>query len=384
MARFLFVVPPLTGHVNPTIALAQLLAARGHRVAWTGHANAIASLLPPGAELLALDESDVVAQQPAIRARLESARGLLAFKQLWEDFFIPLARGMLAGVDKAVETFRPDVLLVDQQALAGALVARRRGLRWATLATTSATLADSLEALPKVKEWIDDRLESLQVGVGLPPVSDPDLSPRLVIVFSSELLAGAGRFPPQSRFVGPALEGRPEPTPFPWERLTPGARLLVSLGTVNAARGAPLYRVLAESLAEEPIQVILVAPPEVAGPMPENFLVRERVPQLALLERVTAVLCHGGHNTVCETLAQGLPLLVMPIRDDQPIIAQQVVACGAGLRLRFGRTSAVELREAIQRILSDVGFREAARRIQASFRAAGGAPAAADAVEALA
>jgi MGT family glycosyltransferase len=283
-----------------------------------------------------------------------------------------------------VEAFRPDVLLVDQQALAGALVARRRGLRWATLATTSATLADSLEGLPKVKEWIDGRLEGLQVEAGLPPVADPDLSPRLVIVFSSELLAGLDRFPAQTRFVGPALEGRPEPTPFPWERLAPGPRLLVSLGTVNAARGGPLYRVLAEGLAKEPLQVILVAPPEVAGQMPENFIVRERVPQLALLAHVAAVLCHGGHNTVCETLAQGLPLLVMPIRDDQPIIAQQVVACGAGLRLRFGRTSAIELREAVHRILSEATFREGALRVQASFRAAGGAPAAADAVEALA
>jgi UDP:flavonoid glycosyltransferase YjiC (YdhE family) len=74
----------------------------------------------------------------------------------------------------------------------------------------------------------------------------------------------------------------------------------------------------------------------------------------------------------------------MPIRDDQPVIAQQVVECGAGLRLRFGRTSASELREAVRRILSETGFREAALRVQASFRAAGGAAAAADAIEALA
>ncbi len=384
MARFLFVVPPLTGHVNPTIAVAQALAARGHRVAWTGHASAIASLLPPGAELLALDDHAVVSQQAEIRARLERARGLLAFKQLWEDFFLPLARAMLAGVDEAVDAFRPDVLLVDQQALAGALVARRRGLRWATLATTSARLADSLEGLPKVKGWIDDQLRAVEVEAGLAPVPDPDLSPRLVLVFSSELLAGVGRFPPQTRFVGPSLEGRPEPTPFPWERLAPGPRLLVSLGTVNAARGGPLYRVLAEGLAGEPLQVILVAPPELAGPLPDNFLVQQRVPQLALLAKVAAVLCHGGHNTVCEALAQGLPLLVMPIRDDQPVIAQQVVECGAGLRLRFGRTSAAELRDAVRRILSEASFREAALRVQASFRAAGGASAAADAIEALA
>jgi MGT family glycosyltransferase len=235
-----------------------------------------------------------------------------------------------------------------------------------------------------VWEWLDERLAALQREAGLDPIADPDLSPRLVLVFSSELLAGAGRFPPQTRFVGPSLDGRPESTPFPWEWLAVGPRLLVSLGTVNAARGGPLYRVLGEALAGEPLQVILVAPPEVCGAMPGNFLVLPRVPQLALLPHVQAVLCHGGHNTVCEALAQGLPLLAMPIRDDQPVIAQQVVECGAGLRLRFGRTSAVELREAVQRVLSEDGFRAAAARIRKSFDAAGGTSAAADAVEALA
>jgi MGT family glycosyltransferase len=384
VARFLFVVPPFTGHVNPTVPVALALERRGHRVAWTGHASAIGGLLPPGAELLPLDEGDVAAREAKARAFSDGARGLLAFKQLWEELFLPLARGMLPGVERSVEQFGPDVLLSDQQALAGALVARRRGLPWATLATTSARIKDSLEGLPKVRSWIEERLAALEVEAGLEPVPDPDLSPRLVLLFSSELLAGAGRFPPQTRFVGPALEGRPEPTPFPWERLAARPRLLVSLGTLNASRGGPLYRVLGDALADEDLQVILVAPLEAVGSVPDNFLVRERVPQLALLPRVQAVLCHGGHNTVCEALAEGLPLLVMPIRDDQPVIAQQVVDCGAGLRLRFGRTSATELREAVRRVSREAGFRAAAVRIQESFRAAGGATAAADAIEALA
>jgi MGT family glycosyltransferase len=382
VARFLFVVPPLTGHINPTVSVAQALTARGHRVAWSGHASALAHLLPPGAELLPIDEGDLPAG--SLLSHAGGARGLLAFKQLWEEFLIPLARGTLAGVEGAVEAFRPDLLLVDQQALAGALVARRRGLRWVTLATTSARLADSLAGLPKIQGWIDQRLAALEREAGLSPMPDPDLSPLRVLVFSSELLAGAGRFPPQTRFVGPALEQRPEPTAFPWERLAPGQRLLVTLGTVNAARGVPLYRLLGEALADEPVQVILVAPPELVGPLPNNFLLQPRVPQLALLSQVSAVLCHGGHNTVCEALAHGLPLLAMPIRDDQPVIAQQVVECGAGLRLRFGRTGPVELREAVRRVLSEVSFREAAARVQESFRAAGGAKAAADAIEALA
>ncbi|MYW45964.1 glycosyltransferase, partial [Streptomyces sp. SID161] len=34
MSGFLFVVPPLTGHINPAVGVAARLAAYGHRVAW--------------------------------------------------------------------------------------------------------------------------------------------------------------------------------------------------------------------------------------------------------------------------------------------------------------------------------------------------------------
>ncbi|WP_338067418.1 glycosyltransferase, partial [Crossiella equi] len=86
---------------------------------------------------------------------------------------------------------------------------------------------------------------------------------------------------------------------------------------------------------------------------------------------------------VCESLAQGLPLVVAPIRDDQPIIANQVVEAGAGRRVRFGRVGPAELRESILDVLGFPGYRAAAERIRASFADAGGTAAAADRVEAL-
>jgi MGT family glycosyltransferase len=383
MKRYLFVVPPLTGHVNPTVSLGQSLKVRGHTVAWVGHAGAVRKLLPPDAQLFALDEAPIEEHYASVRSRAEAARGLAAFKQLWEDFFVPLARWMRPGVEAAVDEFKPDLLIVDQQALAGSLVARRRNLPWITTATTSARLADSLADLPKVKAWVEAQWVGLEREADLEPRPEPDLSPMRVIVFSSEALAGPGRFPPQTRFVGPALEGRADATPFPFDALASGTHLLVSLGTVNAERGALFYRVLREALAEEPLQAIVVASPELLEPAPKNFLVRQRIPQLAVLPHVQAVLCHGGHNTVCESLAHGLPLVVMPIRDDQPVIAEQVVHAGVGLRLRFGRTRPDELRDAVRRVLKEPAFREAAAGIQKSFKDAGGTRAATDIVEAV-
>ncbi len=115
-----------------------------------------------------------------------------------------------------------------------------------------------------------------------------------------------------------------------------------------------------------------------------NVIVRAFVPQLALLSHVDAVVCHGGHNTTCEALAHGLPLVIAPIKDDQPIVADQVVAAGAGVRVKFGRVQAAELRAAVERILAEPTFRTAAERVRASFAAAGGAAAAAAHLEALA
>ena len=191
--------------------------------------------------------------------------------------------------------------------------------------------------------------------------------------------------PGRVSFVGPATTQRPDPTPFPWEHLDgDDPAVLVSLGTVNAEAGERFFRAAIEALAERPVRGVVVAPPDAVGAVPSNVVVQRRVPQLALLPHLSAVVTHGGHNTVCEALAHGLPLVVAPIRDDQPVIAAQVVAAGAGVRVRFGRPSPAVLGEAVDRVLHDPQLRAGAEVIATSFAMAGGAPAAAAELEALA
>ena len=52
MARFLFVVPPLVGHVNPTNSVGRELERAGHEVAWVGHPGTVRKRLPEGARLI--------------------------------------------------------------------------------------------------------------------------------------------------------------------------------------------------------------------------------------------------------------------------------------------------------------------------------------------
>lgn len=148
-------------------------------------------------------------------------------------------------------------------------------------------------------------------------------------------------------------------------------------------RGERFYRVVMEAVRDRPVQVIMVAPESLRSEAPDNVLIESYVPQLALLPHLDAVVCHGGHNTVCETLQQGLPLVVSPIRDDQPIVTEQVVDSGTGVRVRFGRVGPRALWEAIEAVLTDPSFKAAARAIRGSFATAGGARRAADLLEAL-
>jgi MGT family glycosyltransferase len=391
MSRFLFVVPPLAGHINPTIAVGAELVSRDHDVAWAGHRSVLALLLPQGAEVLATDRAITTADLDAIAARGHGLRGAEAFRFLWKDFIIPLAEATLPEVEAAVERFDPDVMIVDQQAIAGAVVARRHGLRWATSATTSSELADPFATFPMFGTWIADELRAFQHRVGVPAAQaghgDLRFSEQLVLAFSTAELVGAGPFPPEWSFVGPAIGMRQLWAEFPWSWLDPERhQVLITLGTVNAASGTRFLTAAVEAAArlEDRLQAIVVAPDGMLDTTAPNVLVRSRVPQLELLPQLDAVVCHGGHNTVCEALAHGIPLVVAPIRDDQPIIAQQVVDAGAGIRLKYGRATSVEIADSLVAVLETDSYRQAALRIQASFRAAGGASAAADRLESLA
>jgi MGT family glycosyltransferase len=396
VSRVLITVPPLTGHVNPTVSLGAELSARGHEVAWTGLPGVVDELLPSGARFLPvvgeLDQSTLDDMQE----RGTGLRGAVALKFLWEGFLIPYAQSTAAALSAVVEGFAPNAMIVDQQDVAGAVVARLTGVPWATSATTSAELADPLAALPKVDEWVRDQLIALQLNHGLSPaqaeLGDLRFSDQLVIAFTTEALVGtvSGRAAASRsaiQFVGPSIAGREDSTPFPWEWLhAPGsAAVLVSLGTVNASIGSRFFATVVEALRGSSVRAVVVAPPELvpSAAAADNVLVLPRVPQLAVLDLMDAVVSHAGHNTVCESLARGLPLVLAPIRDDQPIVADQVVRAGAGLRVKFGRVGPDELAGAIDRVLTEPSFREAAASIRASFVQAGGAKSAADAVEEL-
>jgi MGT family glycosyltransferase len=391
MSRFLFVVPPLVGHVNPVVTVSTELSSRGHEVAWAGHPSVLASLVPRDARVFSTDGSFSADVLREIATRSQGLRGAEAFRFLWKDLLIPLGEAMLPEVELAVEHFSPDVLIADQQAIAGAVVARQNRLLWATSATTSSELVDSFTVFPMFGAWLTNELRTFQhrVGVSAEDAAQGDLrfSDQLVLAFSSKELIGSGPFPLEWLFVGPAMKKREHAPQFPWSWLDPHRRhVLLTLGTINAASGRQFFEtaIAAAERLEDRLQMIVVAPDGMLHPKSSNVLVLPMVPQLELLPQMDAVICHAGHNTVCETLAHGIPLIVAPIRDDQPIIAQQVVDAGAGIRLKYSRVKSEEIAEALLSVFETASYRQSAERIQTAFRGAGGASVAADGLEKLA
>lgn len=378
MSRFLIVVPPFTGHINPVIGVAEELRDRGHEVSWAGDEAVLVRALPGPWPVHACES-------PVMEPRPPHLRGYAAMKHLWDDVLLPLAETMVPGVRQAVRHVRPDVVLADQQALAGALVAERAGLPCATSASTSAELTDPLAAMPRVRDWLAGRLGELRQRHGSPD-ADGDLrfSPHLVLAFTSPALAGdVGA---AVRFVGPVPRPLAPGDGFPWDRLDVGRRMvLVTMGTVNADVTDGFLRECVAALGARPgLQGVVADPGDHLGDLDGDFVRLPWLPVPELLPYAAAVVCHGGHNTVCESLASGVPLVVAPIRDDQPIIAEQVATTGAGVRLRFTHSRAEQIGHALDQVVGDRRFAAAADLIRKSFATAGGAPAAANALEDLA
>lgn len=372
------VMPPLAGHINPALAVAGQLQARGHDVAWALHGVLAANRLPADARVFSLP-ADVNLD---LSENSREVRGLESVRFFYEDFCLPLARGSLAPLEKIARDYQPDLIFCDHQMLAGAYVARKLGIPWLTSVTTTASI---LKMSSLLDDWMAQKFSELNASYPLPElIARPDFSPYGVIVFSSPQLVGDKfeRVAANYHFVGPAYGQRVDCDNFPWHRLDANKRkILISLGTVSRDRTTRFYEVMMAALADLDIQVVMVAPEALVPQAPKNFIVQSRVPQLQLLPYMDAVICHAGHNTVCETLAQGLPLIVAPIRDDQPVVARQVVDAGAGLFMRFGKVTAATARATVEQLLSDSELKRNAMLLAESFSTLGGAERAAMIIE---
>lgn len=378
MSRFLFVVPPLSGHVNPTLSLGTALLLSGHEVAWLSVDVNLESIIPLGGKFFyayhkELDASKHEAYQNQISSK--NVAGIESVKFLYEDVLIPLNRYMYEHINACVSSFKPDVIINDQQLFSGAIVAKQRQLKYATSVTAPAAIKMQQD-LPGVSGWEANQIIALQYEFGLMQETSIACSEDLTLVYTSQEFFGEMELDRNYKFIGLSTLNRPTKFDFNWERfhtMPHKYKILVSIGTTfDHSFKRDFFSKVIEAFRDEDLGVVVVSDPSLFEEWPSNFIVSKKIPQLDLLPFFDAVICHGGHNTVCETLNNGIPLIVVPIAYDQSYVAGRVVATGAGLRLNYRRFKAHHLLSSLQSVLYEPSYRLAAQKLRYSFEQAGG------------
>jgi UDP:flavonoid glycosyltransferase YjiC (YdhE family) len=203
-------------------------------------------------------------------------------------------------------------------------------------------------------------------------------------------------------YIGPVLWQRPDErlpdwfadlsTTKPVIWLYPGNPQYVrGLGTAFDSR--VVTRACIKALKDEPVQVVLSTGhhplPKKALPLPSNFRHVSFVPGLAMAERSDLMIHHGGYGSCQTGLFTGTPVLVIPTYSERESNARRIAAVGAGdfvlptadVSGRKKHLEVAEVRDKVNRILSDSSFKENAKRISERLRSYGGASYAASLIE---
>jgi MGT family glycosyltransferase len=180
--------------------------------------------------------------------------------------------------------------------------------------------------------------------------------------------------PSTFHYGGPLLhpEGR-EPLAFPWEKLDGRPLIYASMGTLQNGLGWT-FRTILEACAGLDAQLALslggsVLSSAELGEIPANAIVVPYAPQTQVLERAALCITHAGLNTALESLANGVPMVAIPVTNDQPGVAARIRYTQTGEVVPLDQLTAESLRAAVTKVLSNSSYRERAQTLQKAIAA---------------
>jgi zeaxanthin glucosyltransferase len=409
--HFGIITPPVPGHIHPFAALGRELISRGHRVTCFQVADLELKIGSEGLEFHRIGARDF--PPGSLKASLDALGRLAGLAAL--RFTIRAVAETTAmecrELPDAVRAARVDALLVDQMEPAGGAVAERLGLPFVTVCNALLINRDPI-APPPFTPWgytdawwarfrnrigyaVSDRLTK--------PIADAVAGfrrewklPELTVADDSfsrlaqicqvprEFDFPRAALPAAFHYVGPLRGNAPRPIEFPWDRLDGRPLVYASLGTLQNSR-EPLFRTFAEACRGLDVQLVIshgggLTADEAKG-LPGDPLVVSYAPQLDLLARAALTITHAGLNTVLDSMANGVPVVAVPITYEQPAIARRVEWAGGGRAIPLNRLTAERLRDAATAVLEEPSYRAAASRLAEATRKAGGTRRAADVIE---
>jgi len=170
---------------------------------------------------------------------------------------------------------------------------------------------------------------------------------------------------------------------FPWEWLDGRPLIYASMGTLQNSL-KHVFKMMIEAAQDLPMQMVVSkGGSKIAfnSLLPDNVLLVERAPQLRLLEKASLAITHAGLNTVLECLSHGVPMLCIPVTNDQPGVAKRVEWLGAGRVIPLSRITKKLLQAQLFLMLNDAKFRQKAVKYQQDLSQIKGIEAAADIIE---
>ncbi|MEV6768410.1 nucleotide disphospho-sugar-binding domain-containing protein [Nocardia sp. NPDC051030] len=195
--------------------------------------------------------------------------------------------------------------------------------------------------------------ELARVGVGL-PAEDPGPTVRLVATLPA-LEVPRPDWPENAHLIGPLLW---EPTDHVLE-LPPGDEPLVMVAPSTAHTGVTgMVDLVLQALDGAGVRVAVSTLDTVPTDLPP-WATAGLGRQDELLRHASVVIGGGGHGLLAKSLLAGVPVVTIPGGGDQWELANRAVRQGSSLLIRPLTPESV--REAVQRILVDPAFTEAAR-----------------------
>lgn len=372
--RVLFCVIPEKGHVNPYIGPAQALADAGAEVILHAPADISDQLAAAG---LTERGSFVGPRTPPTHAHRGEAFAERVRDREWlrawiKTLLVDAAEEAVEPLREVLRRTRPDVVAIDPMVYAAAIACELEGVPWAAISNSlNPALPDEPEVLDsdllRTVRWLAPARDALfaRFGLSMKFRGCDLLSPRLTIAFTTEALVGAV---PGVELVGPSLprRARGDEVAFPWERLDRDRPLVYASFGSQIYWQPALFRELVDAVADRPVQLVASVSDLSIGPLPSNVLFVPYTPQLALLERASVFITHGGANSVMEAIARGVPLLVAPLCNDQ--FHQRFFVERAGIGRTFDGSWA-----SIEALIADGPERRRMREVSASYAQRDGA-----------
>jgi len=326
--KFLFTSIPGTGHIHPLIPTAQALISRGHHAMFATAESSVGLLRRLGFEATPVGPNWLEGSDDPISSQL------LALNNRGHNrLFVELASmGAVPQLIEICARWRPNAILSEHTEFAGRLAGE----------LASIPVAVQLVANPPpravVGAVIATKLDDVRVSVGLAP--DPELRHlfgQLYLDCIPPSLTLPGVTPlPIARKIRPTVFDRSGDEALPsWiDHLPDQPIVYATLGTVFN-RTSNVLETIIEALANEPLTLIVTTgrnrDPGELGDLPQNVRAERYIPQSLLFPRCSAVITHGGFNSLIAALQHALPMYLLPLSADQPRNALRAVEVGFGL-----------------------------------------------------